>query len=136
MNLNFASSDTSPTSQSTRVPVSLSCWVNEERPPLNELLSAHDVARLTRRHRLIVAGLALCGRLPKRRRYYGGVSGWLRSEVMDWMARSLAVAPQDGNERISGPRHCARRHQRQVCLPLECREPCVATRKRSRGRRL
>src|SRR5262245_6724647 len=42
-------------------PVTLSPWVNEQRPPLNQLLSAHDVARLTRRHRLVVASLALCG---------------------------------------------------------------------------
>jgi len=67
--------------------VSLSPWVNEPLPPIEELLTARDVARLTRRARWMVASLALLGRLPRQRRYHGRSVGWLRSDVLYWLAR-------------------------------------------------
>jgi integrase len=42
--------------------VTLSKWVNERFPPWEQLLSAHDVARLTRRPRWVLLGLMLLGR--------------------------------------------------------------------------
>ena len=62
--------------------VRLSPWVNEPLPPIEELLTARDVARLTRR-----TTLARLGRLPRQRRYHGRSVGWLRSDVLYWLAR-------------------------------------------------
>ncbi len=71
-------------------PVRLSRWVNEPYPPITELLTAHDVARLTRRPRWMLWGLRLIGRFPRKARYRGRRVGWRRSDVLEWMARDLA----------------------------------------------
>src|SRR5258705_5287069 len=78
----------SPASQATNS-VSLSPWVNERFPAWEELLSAHDVARLTRRPRWMVLSLALLGRFPRKRRFHGRGIGWLRSDVIRWVAKDL-----------------------------------------------
>lgn len=70
------------------VPLTISRWVNEPYPSLGELLSAHDVARLTRRPRWMLVGLGLIGRFPRRRRLRGHWIGWCRSEVLEWIARN------------------------------------------------
>jgi predicted DNA-binding transcriptional regulator AlpA len=72
--------------------VSLSPWVNERFPAWEDLLSAHDVARLTRRPRWLLTSLALIGRLPRKRRYHGRGIGWLRSDVACWLAKDLRAA--------------------------------------------
>jgi len=69
-------------------PLTISRWVNEPYPPLCELLSAHDVARLTRRPRWMLMGLGLIGQFPRRRRLRGQWVGWYRSEVLEWIARN------------------------------------------------
>jgi len=74
-----------------RAQVTLSRWVNEPFPPFQELLSAHDVARLTRRPKLVISGLVLLRRFPQKRRYRGRQVGWLRSDILDWLARDLAI---------------------------------------------
>jgi predicted DNA-binding transcriptional regulator AlpA len=107
-----------------RANVILSRWVNELPPPFQELLSAHDVARLTRRPKLLISGLVLLRRFPKKRRYRGRQVGWLRADVLDWMSRDLALDETSQ----PAPRHCLRPHPRQACLPLECRGPCAARR--------
>jgi hypothetical protein len=48
----------------------------------------------------------------------------LRSEILDWMARELAVV----EKRVSSSRTCARMHPRQACLPLECAPACPRAR--------
>jgi predicted DNA-binding transcriptional regulator AlpA len=106
----------------------LSPWVNERCPPINDILSAHDVARLTRRPRWVLIGLCLVGRFPKKARFRGRALGWRRTEVLGWMARDLAVAPAC-REHLNAPKQRSHRHSRQACLPLECREPCHTTRK-------
>ena len=45
--------------------ITLSKWVNERFPPWEQLLSAHDVARLTRRPRWVLLGLMLLVQPPK-----------------------------------------------------------------------
>jgi predicted DNA-binding transcriptional regulator AlpA len=72
-------------------PVVLSPWVNERFPDWEQILSTRDVARLTRRPRWILRGLALFGRFPRQRRYHGRGIGWLRSDVIDWLAKDLQV---------------------------------------------
>ena len=118
-------------STTNRSAVTLSPWVNEPLPPFQELLSAHDVARLTRRPRLVISGLVLLRRFPKKRRFRGRQIGWLRAEVLEWLARDLAI--DDGPE--PPPRCRARRQPHQKCLPFECGSSCAppnpcATRRR------
>jgi predicted DNA-binding transcriptional regulator AlpA len=65
--------------------VSLSKWVNEKLPAWNEILGAHEVARLTRRPRWILGALALVGRFPKPQRFHGRAIGWHRRDVQRWL---------------------------------------------------
>jgi predicted DNA-binding transcriptional regulator AlpA len=74
-----------------RAPVRLSHWVNEPYPPITEHLSAHEVARLTRRPRCVLWALALIGRFPRKARYRARAFGWRRSDVLEWMARDLVL---------------------------------------------
>lgn len=114
----------------TRANVTLSRWVNEPLPPFQELLSAHDVARLTRRPKLVLSGLVLLRRFPQKRRYRGRQIGWLRADVIDWMARDLAL-----DDAESAPRRCARANPRQPCLPFECSSDCRRALEHRRSRR-
>jgi predicted DNA-binding transcriptional regulator AlpA len=109
-----------------KLPISVSRWVNEKLPPRNQILTARDVARLTRRHHWILRTLALVGQFPRPLRYHGRGIGWQRSEVLEWLSRDPALTV--GREFCpSATRRCARR-PRQGCLPLECLVPCSASR--------
>lgn len=110
--------------------VSLSRWVNEPFPPWNDILTAHEVARLTRRHRWIVSTLTLLGRFPKKQRFRGRRIGWLRSDVVHWLAK---------NQRPSGcfpkrPYPSCSTIRVQKCLALEHTALCAPTH-RVKGRR-
>jgi predicted DNA-binding transcriptional regulator AlpA len=94
-------------------PIALSRWVNEPYPALTEILSARDVARLTRRPHWLLVGLALIGRFPKRARFRGRALGWWLSDVLEWMAKDLRY-------HTPLPRGC-RTQPRQTSLPLESR---------------
>ena len=114
--------------QNTRTPaVRLSPWVNESLPDVRDILCSRDLTRLTRRPRWELFGLTLIGKFPRKKRYRGRPIGWCRAEVLEWMTRELAVAPET-QERLNAPRHCARRHTRQQCLPLECGSRCTRAR--------
>jgi len=65
--------------------VSLSRWVNESLPSCQELLTAHDVARLTRRRRWVLETLTLFGRFPRKQRFHGRRVGWRRRDVLLWL---------------------------------------------------
>jgi predicted DNA-binding transcriptional regulator AlpA len=112
--------------QKPRVEVTISPWVNEPLPDLQGLLCSRDLARLTRRPRWELFGLALLGKFPRKKRYRGQPIGWCRAEVLEWMTRELTVAPET---RLNAPRRCARRHAIQHCLPLECASSCLSTRR-------
>jgi predicted DNA-binding transcriptional regulator AlpA len=96
--------------------VSLSKWVNERLPSFQELLTSHDVARLTRRHRWVLAALALIGRFPRGQRFHGRRIGWLRSDVVGWLADDIALVSCHATGRSRPVRVTAR----QMCLPLGC----------------
>jgi predicted DNA-binding transcriptional regulator AlpA len=120
--------------------VSLSPYVNEPLPNWVELLSAHHVARLTRRPRWVVLSLALLGRFPRKHRYHGRNIGWLRADVLTWLSRDLRVL---GCHTLPGV-NARSRHARQGLLPLEFAGrlytaqrrvgSCIAFRNRSRRR--
>lgn len=98
------------------VRVSLSPWVNERLLPLNELLSAHDVARLTRRPAWILGGLSLVGGFPKKATRRGRKMGWWRSDVLDWMSRHLGLADKGAPAaQIDLPLRRTARRSRRTC---------------------
>lgn len=107
--------DPNPTPRLRKTPVSMSRWINERNPPLHELLSAHDVVRLTRRPRWVIAGLCLIGRFPKKLKFRGRAIGWRRSDVLEWLARDITAvgdhAPAIRSESCRRPRH--------ILLPLK-----------------
>lgn len=88
---------------------------------ITELLSAHDVARLTRRPRCVLWGLALIGRFPREARYRERTVGWRRSDVLECMARGLVLK----EDRVSPGISTASPRQRD--LPLQDRAPDMAT---------
>lgn len=115
--------------------VALSKWVNEKLPAWNEILGAHEVARLTRRPRWILATLAFVGQFPKPRRFRGRAIGWHRRDVQRWLleAAGLPASADLANcsgipcgrirsraERRRATRRCARRDRRSTTL---CRRP-------------
>jgi predicted DNA-binding transcriptional regulator AlpA len=116
---------TSDETMITRPRVTLSPWINEPLPPFHELLSAHDVARLTRRPKVVIAALVLLRRFPQRRRYRGRQIGWLRGEVLEWMSRDLMIDAERVLERPT--RRCANVASRQPCLPFDCPASCEVT---------
>lgn len=108
-----------PDVQRTALPLgaqalTISRWVNEPYPPLNELLSSHDVARLTRRPRWLLSGLSLIGRFPKKFKFQGRGIGWRRSEVLEWMSRETHSCAADRRPA------CSPGHPIQTDLPLRC----------------
>jgi hypothetical protein len=111
--------------QKTRaIAVTISPWVNEPLPDIQGLLSSRDIARLTRRPRWVLCGLALIGKFPRKKRYRGRLVGWSRAEVLDWISRDLAFEGKDGA--CEAPkRSCGRQRPHQPCLPLECIAPCA-----------
>jgi predicted DNA-binding transcriptional regulator AlpA len=121
-----------PASPAASCRVSLSPYVNELFPNWEELLSAHDVARLTRRPRWMLASLALVGRFPRKQRFHGRDIGWLKAEVIAWMSRG-----RTSEIRIAcdAHRHRHRRGRRQHVLPLDWRLSHITPRARKLARR-
>jgi predicted DNA-binding transcriptional regulator AlpA len=107
--------------------VTLSRWVNERPLAWEQLLSAHDVVRLTRRPRWVLLSMMVLGRFPQKRRFHGRRIGWLRSDVLDWLSKHLRTERRHAN---SAPPF-RRRVTRQTCLPLECSSACAARRSRN-----
>jgi hypothetical protein len=107
-------------------PVTISRWVNEPLPDFRGILCSRDVARLTRRPRWFLSGLALIGRFPRRQRYRGRPIGWQRLEILDWLTKGLDAA-NDENFNPPSPNQDGhlKRHPRQTRLPLECGAQCA-----------
>jgi predicted DNA-binding transcriptional regulator AlpA len=115
-----------------RTPVSLSKWVNEKLPALSEVLSAHDVARLTRRRPWVVHTLTWLSRFPKQQRFHNRRIGWARRDVVAWLD-----ADGQSRRRIRTPRQLASVEMRahpasplHVSRTRRSREPCSARRVR------
>jgi predicted DNA-binding transcriptional regulator AlpA len=112
--------------------VSLSRWVNERFPAWEELLSAHDVARLTRRPRWMLLGMMVLGTFPRKQRFHGRAIGWRRGDVLEWVARESQLATC----RAYRSQTIRRRLAAQVMLPPRCAVPCASHRPREAcGRR-
>ena len=83
--------------------VSLSRWVNESLPPCQEILTAHDVARLTRRPQWVLSALTLLGRFPRKRRFRGRRIGWHRSDVVQWLGEEDGLGADVARTRAADP---------------------------------
>jgi predicted DNA-binding transcriptional regulator AlpA len=108
--------------------VVLSRWVNERFPDWEKILSAHDVARLTRRPRWLLLSLMIIGRFPRRLRFRGCNVGWLRSDVLDWMTQDVRTARCHVSTRTTSLT-CG---DRQMSLRLDGSHPRTARRRRRR----
>jgi len=73
-----------------RPQVSISRWVNEPYPAWDQILTAHDVARLIRRPPWMLCSMAAVGQFPKRQRFRGKKIGWLKADILEWMARTYS----------------------------------------------
>jgi predicted DNA-binding transcriptional regulator AlpA len=105
--------------------VTLSKWVNERFPPWEQLLSAHDVARLTRRRRWVLLGLTLLGRFPRKHCFHGRRIGWLRDEVLDWIGKGASF--NAGRTPLSPPKF-VRLGRTRVCAARTSRNACSTRR--------
>src|ERR1017187_4955474 len=72
--------------------VFISKWVNEKIPAWDQVLSAHDVARLTRRRRWMLSALVILRKFPKKQRFHGHSIGWRQGDIEHW----LRVHPSAG----------------------------------------
>jgi hypothetical protein len=133
MSVDSPSTETRPASVTRVVHVRIARWINERCPPLDDILSAHNVARLTRRPPWLLTALCVVGRFPRRLRFRGRRIGWCRLEVLEWMAHQRTI---DEAAQGSGRLHhrCSRRHPRHVCVPFECAPRGVGVRKCSARR--
>jgi hypothetical protein len=95
------------TAAGARQQVLISQWVNEPYPAWDLLLTAHDVARLIRRPPWIIRSLTAVGKFPKKQRFHGKNVGWLKADVLEWMALTsrYRVAP------IPDKAHCCPRRR-------------------------
>ncbi len=109
--------------------VEISPFLDERLPPLNQLLTAHEVARLVRKPRWYFYGLTLIGRFPVKRRFRGRWTGWIRSDVSEWMQKNLR-APSAHPTKA----HPVKVIARQRRLPLGRTEWCPSIRRRRRPR--
>ena len=112
------------------VAVTISPWVNEPLLNIQGLLRSRDLARLTRRPRWELFGLALMGKFPRKKRYRGRPMGWCRAEVLEWMTRELSVE-SDYQARLNAHRRCVRMHPGQMCLPFKSRHACLTTKRQN-----
>ena len=107
--------------------VTLSKWVNERFPPWEQLLSAHDVARLTRRPRWVLLGMMLLGRFPRKHCFHGRRIGWLRDDVLDWIGKGTGLT--QARVPLFRPK-CTRLDGTGACEARRNRTPCSTRRAR------
>ena len=99
-------------SKTFRMPTSVSRWINERLPPLHELLCTHDVARLTRRLRCVIAGLCLIRRFSKTFKRHGHAVAGRRFDGIARLAEHLGFRRDKGRIRRSPARR--RRRKRGI----------------------
>ena len=85
MNLDSVRTDVNANVLPVHREITISRWVNESLPAWDQVLTAHELARLMRRPRWLLCGMALPRRFPQEHRFRGYKIGWLRSEILGWM---------------------------------------------------
>ena len=112
---------------SVRQRISISRWVNEPYPAWDQILTAHDVARLVRRPSWALRGMAAIGRFPRKQRFHGRRIGWLQSDVLAWLEKESRIT----RGRVDNAPPLGRQVARHTCLAPEC-SPTRAVRKHRR----
>lgn len=107
MSINSDQNGVEPGGIGGRQRVSISRWVNEPYPAWDRILTAHDVARLIRRPPWMLCSMAAIGQFPKRQRFHGRNIGWLKADILDWMARGS----RSGVAATSAKTNCCRRRR-------------------------
>src|SRR6516162_9218008 len=74
--------------------VTLPWWVNDRPPALGDILTAYDLARLTRRPKWALTLLSLLGWLPRKQQFRGRRIGWSRSQVEQWLRAEEIARPR------------------------------------------
>jgi predicted DNA-binding transcriptional regulator AlpA len=99
--------------------VSISRWVNEPYPAWDRILTAHDVARLVRRPPWMLCSMAAVGKFPRGQRFRGKNVGWLKADILEWMARTSRSRVATTSDKANCCR-CPRPHpSNQQTLPLK-----------------
>ena len=62
-------------------------WVNEKIPESDQILTAHDIARLTMRHHWMLSTLVILRKLLQNQRLRGRALGWKHCDITRWLAR-------------------------------------------------
>jgi predicted DNA-binding transcriptional regulator AlpA len=68
--------------------------VAERVDGIDQVLSTHDIERITGRHRCTIYRWVLAGTFPEKRA--GGGRGWLRSDIERWLLRGGGCVDGDG----------------------------------------
>lgn len=110
--------------------VHLPRWVNEPLPNIHAILSGREIARLTRRPRWLLIGMAMLGQFPKQRTHCGKPIGWHHADVLDWLTQHMTI----DSDSSSAPRSCQQRRPSQARLPLEHSASCNRHRRAQRLR--
>ncbi|MGO8975723.1 MAG: helix-turn-helix transcriptional regulator [Steroidobacteraceae bacterium] len=110
--------------------VRVSPRVNEKLPALDQILSAHDVARLTRRDRWVLYALSFLGRFPRKQRFRGHAIGWDRVEILEWLTPPKPTQPKASTSGTTN-RHPRPNH---ACLWRGPSSSCRIRRSRRRHR--
>src|ERR1700691_1413858 len=104
---------------SVRQRISIFRWVNEPYPAWDQILTAHDVARLVRRPSWALSSMAAIGQFPRKQRFQGREIGWLRSDVLAWLEKESRT----------------RRGRVGSAPPLKCSAACAVRQHRRRASR-
>ncbi len=87
------------------------------------LLSAHDGARLTRRHRWVLYALMTLGRFPKQQRFHGHPIGRHRRDLANWLENKRELKARtgisDGSKFVKLVRQPARHNRIQFDFEFE-----------------
>jgi predicted DNA-binding transcriptional regulator AlpA len=102
-----------------RQAVSISRWVNEPYPNWDRILTAHDVARLIRRPPWMLSTMAAVGQFPRKQQFRGKKIGWLRADILEWMARTGRSPIATTSVKAYSPRRRQANPPDQQTLPLK-----------------
>jgi hypothetical protein len=127
MTTNFVQVGIETDGVSVRQRVSISRWVNEPYPAWDQILTAHDVARLIRRPPWVLSSMAVVGQFPRKQRFRGKSIGWLKADILEWMTFRPHSKVATTSEDITSS--CRRNSDRpgQQALPLEYASSCPST---------
>src|ERR1700689_5035695 len=98
---------------------SISRWVNEPYPDWDRILTAHDVARLIRRPPWMLCSMAAVGQFPRSQRFRGKNIGWVKADILEWMARTSQSRVATASDKTKGYRRPKADPPRQQTLPLK-----------------